>query len=313
MTPTWQSAHLTSLSFRGVPRLASFPEWVAGARPRTLPAALSAVFAGSGAALVADSLLWDRALLAGVVALSLQVGVNYANDYSDGVRGTDDVRTGPVRLVGQRLAAQGRVKAAAFGAFGVAGVAGLLLAALAGWWIIGVGVASILAAWYYTGGKHPYGYAGYGEIFTFVFFGLVATLGTEYVNTETVTHVGVLAAAGVGCLITALLVVNNLRDIPGDKVAGKKTLAVRLGDPATRKMYFGLMVAGIMLCGAAFIPSAAALVILVPLVLAMAPVRRVLRGAKGKELIAVLGQTGRVTLVAGISLLVSAVIVRAHP
>jgi len=286
---------------------------VAGARPRTLPAALSAVFAGAGAALLGGSLTWDRTLLAAVVALSLQVGVNYANDYSDGIRGTDEVRSGPVRLVGQHLVAPKKVKVAAFGAFGVAGVAGLILAALAGWWLIAVGVASILAAWYYTGGKHPYGYAGYGEVFTFVFFGLVATLGTEYVNLGTVTRVGLLSALGIGCLITALLVVNNLRDIPGDRVSGKRTLAVRMSDPATRKLYVVLVGAGVVLGATAFVPSIAGLTQLAPLALAIGPLHSVVKGAKAKKLIAVLGETGRVTLVAGICMLGSAIIVKVHP
>ena len=207
--------------------------WVAGARPRTLPAAVVPVAIGAGAAVGAGSVAWWRVALAMVVSLALQVGVNYANDYSDGVRGTDDVRVGPVRLVASGLAAPSAVKRAAFLSFGVAAAAGLVLAASTSWWLIAVGVAAIAAAWGYTGGPRPYGYAGLGELFVFVFFGLVATVGTTYVAIEKITGPSIVMGAAAGSLSCALLVVNNLRDIPTDTAVGKRTLAVRLGDGRT--------------------------------------------------------------------------------
>ena len=204
--------------------------WVIGARPRTLPAAVVPVAIGAACAVGAGSVVWWRVAVALVVSLALQVGVNYANDYSDGVRGTDDARVGPVRLVASGLRPAAAVKRAAFEAFGVAAVAGLALAATTSWWLLVVGVAAIAAAWFYTGGPRPYGYAGLGELFVFLFFGLVATVGTTYVAVERVTGLSVVMGAGAGCLACALLVVNNLRDIPSDTLAGKRTLAVRLGD-----------------------------------------------------------------------------------
>ena len=205
-------------------------QWVAGARPRTLPAAVAPVLAGTGVAAYDGDAVWWKALLALVVSLALQVGVNYANDYSDGIRGTDADRVGPMRLVGSGVATPGSVKAAALAAFGVAAVAGLVLAASTAWWLVIVGAVSVAAAWFYTGGSKPYGYLGLGEVMVFVFFGLVAVLGTQYVQAERVTLVGLYAACGIGALACAILVANNLRDIPTDQVAGKMTLAVRLGD-----------------------------------------------------------------------------------
>ncbi|MEY4174892.1 MAG: 1,4-dihydroxy-2-naphthoate octaprenyltransferase, partial [Actinomycetota bacterium] len=212
-------------------------KWIVGARPRTLPAAVVPVALGAAAAVGEGHPVWWRALLALVVSLALQVGVNYANDYSDGVRGTDDQRVGPVRLVASGLASAGAVKRAALLAFGVAAVAGLVLAAVTSWWLLAVGAAAILAGWFYTGGPKPYGYLGLGEVFVFVFFGLVATVGTTYVVSERVNTVAWLAGCVAGCLACALLVVNNLRDIPTDREVGKRTLAVRLGDRATRHFY----------------------------------------------------------------------------
>ncbi len=202
-----------------------------GARPRTLPASVVPVMVGTGAAAAYGDVVWWRAVLAGLVALSLQVGVNYANDYSDGTRGTDADRVGPLRLVASGLATPFAVKRAALAAFVVAGAAGLALAAVAGWWLVGVGAACVAAAWFYTGGPRPYGYVGLGELAVFCFFGLVATVGTAYVQTGELTALEVLAALPVGLLAVSLLVVNNLRDIPGDTAAGKHTLAVRLGRP----------------------------------------------------------------------------------
>jgi 1,4-dihydroxy-2-naphthoate octaprenyltransferase len=201
--------------------------WVAGARLRTLPAAVAPVAAGTGAAAAVDGADTGPALLALVVALALQVGVNYANDYSDGVRGTDADRVGPLRLVGSGVATPAAVRHAAMLAFAVAGVAGLTLAALTTWWLVVVGAACLVAAWYYTGGRSPYGYRGLGEVSVFVFFGLVATVGTTYVQAERVTAASVLAGVGCGALACAILVANNLRDVPTDTAAGKRTLAVR--------------------------------------------------------------------------------------
>ena len=278
--------------------------WLAGARPRTLPAAVVPVLVGTACAVgVADEVVPWRALAAGVVALMLQVGTNYANDYSDGVRGTDapGVRVGPVRLVGWGIKRPGAVKKAALLSFLVAGLAGLALAIAVGPELIVVGAAALAAGWFYTGGSHPYGYYGFGELFVFVFFGLVATVGSTYVHTESITALSVVAAVPVGLLATALLVVNNLRDIPGDTTSGKRTLAVRLGDRRTRALYTGLLVAvfvGVPIVAGGFDRPAAAAA-LVGVVLARTPVLRVLEGASGGALIPVLGATGRVQLVTG--------------
>jgi 1,4-dihydroxy-2-naphthoate octaprenyltransferase len=276
-------------------------QWVSAARPRTLPAAVSPVIAGTGAAAGlsgpgagADA---GRAGLALVVALALQVGVNYANDYSDGIRGTDDVRVGPFRLTGSRAAAPGQVRAAALAAFGVAAVAGLALTALSGaWWLLVVGAACVAAAWFYTGGPRPYGYAGLGEVFVFVFFGLVAVLGTTYTQAGRIDGATVCAAVAIGALACAILVANNLRDIPTDANAGKRTLAVRLGDAGTRRLYAGLVVAALLLVPVAAIGRPWALLGLAAVVAAVAPVRAVLQGAKGLELLPVLRDTGRLEL-----------------
>jgi 1,4-dihydroxy-2-naphthoate octaprenyltransferase len=268
-------------------------DWVAGSRPRTLPAAVSPVLAGSGVAAYADDLVLWKALLALVVSLALQVGVNYANDYSDGIRGTDDVRVGPMRLVGSGAAPASAVKRAAFLAFGVAGAAGLVLAASTAWWLLAVGAVSVLAAWYYTGGSKPYGYLGLGEVMVFVFFGLVAVIGTTYVQTETWELAALYAAVGIGSLACAILVVNNLRDIPTDTVAGKRTLAVVLGDRGTRLLYAALvLVAALAVVALAAVTSWCVLVGLLFLVLALPGLRLVLSGATGPGLIPVLQSTG---------------------
>lgn len=276
-------------------------DWVAGARPRTLPAAIAPVVAGTGAALDLGAVQPVRAVLALVVSVALQVAVNYANDYSDGIRGTDADRVGPVRLVGQGLAAPAAVKRAMFVAFGVAAVAGLVLVALSGtWWLLAVGVAAIIAAWYYTGGSRPYGYQGLGEVFVFVFFGLVAVLGTTYTQALEVSTAAVLAAVAVGLLACAILVANNLRDVPTDAVSGKRTLAVRIGERRTRLLYAAL-VAGAFLCavGTAVVGAPEHLPVLAALValpLGVVPVVAVLRGAWGPALVPVLGATGRLEL-----------------
>ena len=275
--------------------------WIKGARPRTLPAAIVPVAIGAGCAVGAGSVTWWRVAVALIVSLALQVGVNYANDYSDGVRGTDDVRVGPVRLVASGLATPSEVKRAALLAFGVAGVAGLALAATTSWWLVAVGVASVAAAWGYTGGPKPYGYLGLGELFVFTFFGLVATVGTTYVAIEDITGLSVVMGCAAGFVACALLAVNNLRDIPTDTVAGKRTLAVRLGDARTRWFY-------VLLVGAAFalvvVGAVAwrpwALLGLVALPAAVPPIAKVRGGAAGPGLIAVLGETGRLQLAFGL-------------
>jgi 1,4-dihydroxy-2-naphthoate octaprenyltransferase len=285
-----------------------FKVWVAGARPRTLPAAVVPVLVGSACAVgeVHTGFIWWRAAAAMVVSLALQVGTNFANDYSDGIRGTDssERRVGPVRLVGQGLAKPKAVKAAAFASFGVAGIAGLALAATVGWQLLVVGAAAIAAGWFYTGGPRPYGYAGFGELFVFVFFGVVATAGSAYVQMERLSGLALAASVPVGMLATALLVVNNLRDIPGDTVAGKHTLAVRLGDARTRILYVVLIVLPFVaipfVCGVGGRPiGAIALLALLP---AQKPVVLVLGGAKGKDLIPVLVRTGQVQLMFGLLL-----------
>lgn len=279
--------------------------WIEGARPRTLPAAAVPVAVGTACAVgqVDGGLIGWRAVAALVVALALQVATNYANDYSDGVRGTDadDRRVGPVRLVGQGLASPKAVKAAAMVAFAVAGAAGAALASVVGPELLVVGAAAIAAGWFYTGGPRPYGYAGFGEIFVFVFFGVVATVGSTYVQTGNITALSLAASVPVGFLATALLVINNLRDIPGDTVADKRTLAVRIGDLRTRFLYAALLAATFvavpLVAGLGQRPVAAAS--LVGVVLARGPVVDVLGGASGPALIPVLGATGRVQLVFG--------------
>ncbi len=268
-------------------------QWVAGARVRTLPAAVAPVLAGTGVAAYDDAVVWWKALLALVVSLALQVGVNYANDYSDGVRGTDDDRVGPMRLVGSGAASPAAVKRAAFLAFGVAAVTGLVLAATTAWWLVAVGLLCILAAWFYTGGSKPYGYLGLGEVMVFVFFGLVAVMGTVYVQAETFPAAGWYAATGIGALACGILVANNLRDIPTDREVGKVTLAVRLGDARTRGLYALLVgLAVVALVGVAVSTSAWALLGLVFLVPAGRAVRTVTGGAAGPRLIPVLQLTG---------------------
>ena len=268
-------------------------DWIAGARPRTLPAAVAPVLAGTAVALHVDGEVWWKAALALVVSLALQVAVNYANDYSDGIRGTDDDRVGPVRLVGSGRATPGAVKRAAFAAFGVAAVAGLVLAATTAWWLVAVGAVSIVAAWFYTGGDRPYGYLGLGEVMVFVFFGLVAVLGTTYVQTATFELPALYAGAGIGALACAILVVNNLRDIPTDRVAGKRTLAVRLGEERTRGLYALLVLAAAVAVVAVAVSTTwlalLGLAFLLPLVPAL---RTVLGGATGPALVPVLQQTG---------------------
>lgn len=277
--------------------MASVAEWIEGARPRTLPNAVAPVIAGTGAAAWLDGAVWWKAALALTVSLALIVGVNYANDYSDGIRGTDDERAGPLRLVGSKLATPRSVLTAAIVSLAVAAVSGLALAVLSAPWLIAVGAACIAGAWLYTGGSRPYGYAGLGEVAVFVFFGLVAVLGTQYTQALRVDLVGLALAVATGALSSAVLVANNLRDIPTDTTSGKVTLAVRLGDPRTRVLYQSLLaLAGLLTVALmAATPWCAAGLLAAPLAIrAAAPVRT---GKGGRELIPVLRDTGLTMLV----------------
>jgi len=278
--------------------------WLAGARPRTLPAAIVPVAVGSGvAAGYGDFIAW-RAALALVVALTLQIGVNYANDYSDGIRGTDEQRVGPVRLVASGLAAPSQVRNAAFLSFLVAAVAGFVLSAAVSWWLLLLGAAAIAAAWFYTGGSRPYGYRALGEVSVFAFFGVGAVVGTAYVQMERVTWLAVAASVPVGLLACALLVINNLRDIPTDEMTGKRTLAVVLGDQRTRVLYTACVAVPFAVTVATAPADPLTLITLAAVPLAVAPVRQVRRAATGHGLIAVLGQTGRLQLAFGLLLTV---------
>ena len=278
--------------------MATPDQWIAGARPRTLPAAVAPVLAGTGVAAYLDGSVWWKALLALVVSIALQVGVNYANDYSDGIRGTDADRVGPMRLVGSGAAQPAEVKRAAFVSFGVACLAGLVLAVTTSWWLVALGVACVAAAWFYTGGSKPYGYQALGEVMVFVFFGLVAVVGTTYVQTGTLPLPAWYAGAGIGALACAILVANNLRDVPTDREVGKRTLAVVLGDAHTRYLFTFLVgLAAIMLVGVVLETTAWALVAFAFLVPAVPAVRRVLGGARGPSLVPVLQDVGVAELV----------------
>lgn len=284
--------------------------WLVGARLRTLPAAVVPVAVGAALCAGESGAIWWRAIPALGVSLLLQIGVNYANDYSDGIRGTDDQRVGPTRLVASGLVPAGRVKTAALAAFAGAAVLGFVLAWSTSWWLLAVGLAALAAGWFYTGGRHPYGYLGFGEVFVFVFFGLVATVGTTYVILQRLPALSWLLGSAVGSLACALLVVNNLRDIPTDAVVGKKTLAVRLGDAATRRLYQSLMVAALLLgaLGSMLNPGCIAVVAAVPF--GISPLRAVRSGAAGARLVEVLGRTGRVQMVVGALLSVGLVLGR---
>ena len=278
--------------------------WIKGARPRTLPAAIAPVVVGAACVNVEanSTAVWSNAIFALIVSLALQVAVNYANDYSDGVRGTDDKRVGPLRLVGSGAKTASAVKRAAFLSFGVAAIFGLILALLTSLWLLVVGALCILAGWFYTGGKKPYGYLGLGEVFVFVFFGLVATTGTTFVIIEKLTITSFIASLVVGALACALLAVNNLRDIDGDTLAGKRTLAVRLGDKKARSFFISLFVLALLAILVLALSYPLALIGLVGLGSAVTPIKRVRSGAVGGELISVLSMTGRTQILTAITL-----------
>jgi 1,4-dihydroxy-2-naphthoate polyprenyltransferase len=288
--------------------VATAAQWIAGARPRTLPAAVAPVVVGTAAAAAVDSHDFGLALLALVVSVCLQVAVNYANDYSDGIRGTDAERAGPARLVGGGRAKAENVRLMAFTFFLLAALAGLTLVALSNAWLLLVaGGAAIVAAWRYTGGDNPYGYRGLGEVYVFVFFGLVATLGTLWTQAQVVTVAGVLGAVGVGAIAAGILVANNLRDIPTDTEHGKRTLAVRLGDRRTRLLYASLVVVSVLCAIGVAVVHPIALLALLALGVLWRPLQALRSGATGRELVPVLSRTGTYEL--GYAVLLSAGIV----
>ena len=270
-------------------------KWILGARPRTLPAAIAPVFVAT--ALAGSDWNWFRAALALKVGVWLQIGVNYANDYSDGVKGSDDNRIGPTRLVASGLATAAQVKRAAFISFGIASIAGIWLSLLSSPWLMVVGVAAIAAAWGYTGGKNPYGYSGLGEVSVFVFFGLTATIGTFFSQTGRVTALSILCAVPMGALSCAILVVNNIRDRAQDELVGKRTLAVRVGDSKARKGFVGLLAIAHISALATLVPSSLLTLAVLPLTISLS--RAVLSGASGPSLIPLLGKTGKLQMFFG--------------
>jgi 1,4-dihydroxy-2-naphthoate octaprenyltransferase len=286
----------------------SLSAWIQGARPRTLPAAIAPVVAGTGAAALEGSAVWWKALTALGVSLALQVGVNYANDYSDGVRGTDDNRVGPLRLVGSGLATPASVKRAAQAALLVGAGLGVLLAATTTWWLLLIGAAALVAAWTYTGGPNPYGYHGFGEVSVFVFFGLVAVVGTTYVQVGHITWPSVAAGTAIGALACAILVANNLRDVHTDLDAGKRTLAVALGEARTRTFYVGLGLVAWATVAASAWAAPFALLGLFGVLPWLGAARAVRSGASGPALIPVLQRTGIAELVTAMGLAVGFVL-----
>jgi 1,4-dihydroxy-2-naphthoate octaprenyltransferase len=281
-------------------------KWIIGARPKTLPAAVAPVAVATALA-GSDASLFP-ALLALIVSLSLQIGVNYANDYSDGIRGTDAERVGPTRITASGLATPSSVKTAAFISFGIGAVAGLGLAVMTSWWLIAVGLAAITAAWGYTGGKNPYGYLGLGELFVFIFFGIVATVGTYYVQTQEITLDSILISLSMGSFACALLAINNIRDRALDAPAGKKTLAVRLGDRKARYFFVALIALGYL--APLSLGNIWVLLTLLSLPVSAPLVRGVLGDAQGRELIPFLAKTGKLQL--QFSILLSAALVLSH-
>lgn len=272
--------------------MATAAQWIEGARPRTLPNAIAPVIAGTGAAAAIDGAVWWKALLALGVSMALIIGVNYANDYSDGIRGTDDERVGPLRLVGSGVAAPGAVRGAAIASLALGALLGLILALFSAWWLILIGAACLAGAWFYTGGSTPYGYRGFGEIAVFVFFGLVAVLGTQFVQAGRVDWAGLALAVGVGSFSSAVLVANNLRDIPTDTETGKTTLAVRLGDTRTRTLHLALLAAPFLMTLVLVARTPWALVGLLAIPLAVRANTPVRKGKGGLELIPALRDSG---------------------
>jgi len=281
--------------------MATREQWIQGARPLTLPAVIAPVLLGTAIAKFEGSFRPFIALLALVIGLALQVGVNYANDYSDGIRGTDNDRVGPVRLVGQKLAQPDEVKRAAFISFFVAALAGLGMTLLSGLWIlIPVGALAILAAWFYTGGKNPYGYAGFGELFVFIFFGLVAVVGTTYAQTGIISWIAILAGVSCGALSSAVLITNNLRDLETDAANGKRTLAVKLGDAKTREFYRFAIVVAFAMPIIQYLQETGpmyAYVGLFAIISARYPLHIIRTEAKGNELIPALEYTVRLLII----------------
>ncbi len=282
-------------------------QWIAGARPKTLPAAIAPVLVGTAFAGYNATVL--HTLLALIVALALQVGVNYANDYSDGIKGTDANRIGPMRLVGSGAATPDSVKNAAFISFAIAAIAGLILASRTSWLLVLLGAICILAAWTYTGGPKPYGYQALGEVSVFIFFGVVATVGTYYVQTESVSREVLLASFAMGALACAILVLNNLRDLENDKSADKKTLAVVMGDQGTRDLYKWLMFFALAMSVALTFFSFFYLLALLSLPLVSKSVRAVNSGASGTALIDLLAKTGRIQIIYALALSFAALLV----
>ncbi|MFE3797063.1 1,4-dihydroxy-2-naphthoate polyprenyltransferase [Nocardia tengchongensis] len=277
--------------------MATAAQWIEGARPRTLPNAIAPVLAGTGAAASIDGFVWWKAVLCLLLSVALIIGVNYANDYSDGIRGTDDERVGPLRLVGSKLASPAAVRNAAIACLTVGAAVGLVLVFTTAWWLILVGAACLAGAWFYTGGRNPYGYSGFGEIAVFVFFGLVAVLGTEFVQAGRVDWAGLVCAVSVGAFSSAVLVTNNLRDIPTDTESGKLTLAVRLGDARTRTLHQVLILIPFLALALLAWRSPWTLAALVALPLAVKANEPVRTGKNGPGLIAALAGTGQAMLV----------------
>ncbi|MFE4461127.1 1,4-dihydroxy-2-naphthoate polyprenyltransferase [Nocardia tengchongensis] len=277
--------------------MATAAQWIEGARPRTLPNAIAPVLAGTGAAASIDGFVWWKAVLCLLLSVALIIGVNYANDYSDGIRGTDDERVGPLRLVGSKLASPAAVRNAAIACLTVGAAVGLVLVFTTAWWLILVGAACLAGAWFYTGGRNPYGYSGFGEIAVFVFFGLVAVLGTEFVQAGRVDWAGLVCAVSVGAFSSAVLVTNNLRDIPTDTESGKLTLAVRLGDARTRTLHQVLILIPFLALALLAWRSPWTLAALVALPLAVKANEPVRTGKNGPGLIPALAGTGQAMLV----------------
>ena len=275
--------------------MTSREEWIAGARPKTLPAAIAPVLVGTAFAGYNASAL--NFLLALIVGLGLQVGVNYANDYSDGIKGTDIDRIGPMRLVGSGAATPEAVKRAALIAMGIASIAGVLLAARSSWLLLVLGALSIVAAWTYTGGPKPYGYYALGEVSVFIFFGLVATLGTYFAHVGSISFEVLLASFAMGSLACAILVLNNLRDLEKDKNAGKITLSVKIGDAQTRKLFQGLLFAPLLFALALLPTSFYFLLALIALPQVLRVSSSIRSGADGKALIELLERTGKIQII----------------